>query len=293
MRRLMLMTLFMGAVAAPAMAQSTPRGEPQPALAKVLFGQPVRLEAAASPDALVARLMSFDRNHDGLVSRDELPERMQPILTRIEVFTTNDALDETEIRRLAENPIAKPQAFVLQAGHYGFGDDNGFDTQLRIESAIEDLRLAGDTRQKAIDIGHRFVEELSAQAKASLLEGLTPLLSEEQLGRVSASFDRKPDLHLLIRDAGPERLHAAEAQLTQMLKLQQVAILVAAFQLGNEQATRASEIIAQFQRQGGLTDVARTALVQQMDGLLSDEERVDLRAALERRPVVKQGLASQ
>jgi hypothetical protein len=78
-----------------------------------------------------------------------------------------------------------------------------------------------------------------------------------------------------------------------MLKLQQVAILVAAFQLGNEQATRASEIIAQFQRQGGLTDVARTALVQQMDGLLSDEERVDLRAALERRPVVKQGLVSQ
>jgi hypothetical protein len=280
-----------GAGAIPAAAQSTTRGEPRP-IAE-LFQDNVRQDAAsASPDAIVARMMSFDRNHDGLVSRDELPERMQPLLTRIEVFTTSDALDETEIRRLAENPIAKPQVFVLQAGRYGFGEDSGFDTRLHIESAIEDLRLAGDTREKAIDIGHRFADTMSAQEKADVIAALTPLLSEDQIGRVSTLLNRELDVHLQVPDVDPARLRAAAALAIEMLKRRELASLIASFQLGVEQAKKVNDVVAQFQTNDRLTDASRSALLKQMDGLLSEQEQGDLRAALERRPVVKQGVGS-
>jgi len=50
---------------------------------------------------LVDRLMGFDTNHDGMVSKDELPERMLNLLDQGD--TNNDAaLDREEMRRLSE-----------------------------------------------------------------------------------------------------------------------------------------------------------------------------------------------
>jgi hypothetical protein len=54
-----------------------------------------------SADELVEHVMSFDKNKDGKVTRDELPERMHYLIEQGD--TNNDgALDRDEIRRLAE-----------------------------------------------------------------------------------------------------------------------------------------------------------------------------------------------
>src|SRR5262245_47895762 len=54
----------------------------------------------ANPDDVVARMMSFDRDHDGVISKSELPERMQPLLMRGDAGL-DGTLNAAEIRTLA------------------------------------------------------------------------------------------------------------------------------------------------------------------------------------------------
>ena len=285
-RSLILMTLFVGSVALPAAAQQTTQ-----TLRVDAFAAQVEAKAPqATPDAMVARLMSFDRNHDGLVARDELPERMQPLLTRIEVFTTGGGLDEKEIRRLAENPVATPQRFVVQAGHYGFGDDNGFDTRLHIESAIEDLRLAGATRDKALEIGRQFSDESKAQARAELIATVTPLLTDQQLTQVVAALDLKASFKQAgeVDAARLAMMNALVQQMERQVQRRQLTAAIAGFSLEPEPSRQATAAVEQFIARDRLSDADRTALIGRMGDLLSVQERDDLRAALERRPIIKQ-----
>ena len=285
-RSLILMTLFVGSLALPAAAQQTTQ-----TLRVDAFGPQAEAKAPqATPDAMVARLMSFDRNHDGLVAREELPERMQPLLTRIEVFTTGGGLDEKEIRRLAENPVATPQRFVVQEGHYGFGDDNGFDTRLHIESAIEDLRLAGATRDKALEIGRQFSDESKAQARAELIATVTPLLTDQQLTQVVAALDLKASFKQAgeVDAARLAMMNVLVLQMERQVQRRQLTAAIAGFSLEPEQSRQATAAVEQFIAHDRLSDADRTALIGRMGDLLSVQERDDLRAALERRPIIKQ-----
>ncbi|MFT4113136.1 EF-hand domain-containing protein [Silvibacterium sp.] len=61
---------------------------------------PRRADAGANPDQLVAQLMKFDRNGDGVLTPDELPARMQSIFERGD--TNHDGkLTPDEIRAMA------------------------------------------------------------------------------------------------------------------------------------------------------------------------------------------------
>src|SRR5688572_11115118 len=168
MRRqsLLLMTLLALGVSAPAWAQNVTH---------------ITLPGAnMTPDMVVARLMSFDKNHDGKVARSELPERMQHLLTRGTVGE-DGVLDRTEVRRLAETPPPQVITAGIQPGRYGFGDGFGFDTTLHIEGAIDDLRLAGDARRKAFEIARAFQAERTSRASDDLIGTMTKLLTADQL----------------------------------------------------------------------------------------------------------------
>src|SRR5262245_685861 len=51
-------------------------------------------------DQIVERLMSFGKNSDGKITKDELPERMQDLIARGDT-NKDGALDKDEIRALA------------------------------------------------------------------------------------------------------------------------------------------------------------------------------------------------
>ncbi|ADV82183.1 EF-hand domain-containing protein [Terriglobus saanensis] len=66
----------------------------------------------ATPDEQVQRLMAFDKNGDGELTRDELPERMQRLMDRADT-DHNGRLTATEIRAMASSqtaPTGRPMA---------------------------------------------------------------------------------------------------------------------------------------------------------------------------------------
>ena len=69
---------------------------------------PIPANARQVPtDELVQRLMGFDKNADGLISKDELPERMHALFEQGD--TNRDGfLDLQEIKRLANRPAGPP-----------------------------------------------------------------------------------------------------------------------------------------------------------------------------------------
>jgi hypothetical protein len=77
-------------------------------------------QRGVSTNDLVERLLGFDANQDGRITRDELPERM---LSLLEQGDTNhdDALDREELRRMAERNAAQPQPPAGGRGRRGGG----------------------------------------------------------------------------------------------------------------------------------------------------------------------------
>ena len=136
------------------------------------------------PEVVVTRLMSFDRNHDGRITVDELSERMQGLVARGD-RGGDGALDAAEIRTLAVAPaLGQGKDFSSVFGNgsgYGFGDEVGFSSRMHIEGAIDDLRLASDRRDRALAIASAFADRHAKQAMADLMATMTPLLSQEEL----------------------------------------------------------------------------------------------------------------
>jgi hypothetical protein len=95
---------------------------------------------ARSPQAVIERVMSFDANKDGRISRDELPERMQELIARGDT-NADAALDSTEVRALvtAASSERVRVAFSLPASE-------GFP------GVIKDLKLPPDKHERALVI---------------------------------------------------------------------------------------------------------------------------------------------
>jgi len=287
-----LVALLAVSVTAPAGAQVVTPGQ-------VFTSVAVNTNLQATRDVVVARLMSFDRNHDGRIVAGELPERMQALLTRGDV-SRDGGLDSSEVRRLAESPA--PQVVLqngLQVGHYGFGDGFDFDTRLHIDGAIEDLRLASDTTSKAREIAHTFLSTIDANATTDLMATMKGLLSAEQFSAVKAAVEGQPMTVAAVQRDGvtffgatAEEAAGQERVVTVLRRggKPNLAGYIKRFDLEagrNQQALAAVELF-DARNLHRLTDTDRPVLLAQLSGLLNDEQRDDLRAALERRPLVKQ-----
>jgi hypothetical protein len=157
--------------------------------------------APAAPlgvDDVVERIMAFDRNGDGKVTRDELPERMHHLI-ELGDLNRDGALDREEIRKLAARMVAAPGGFGAGGPVRGFGGGG----QIRLDGAgpglgpvegvVDDLKLSGKKKEQAmaaVKAHEENVRKLMDQARAELLEKMKEILSEEEFQDFRAALDR-------------------------------------------------------------------------------------------------------
>jgi hypothetical protein len=230
------------------------------------FGSAVMQTARVSGDALVARLMSFDRNSDGRVASDELLERLQHLMARGDA-DGDGALDDREIRALTStSPASAGTVRGFGIGQYAVGSDISLSSRAHIEGALDDLTLTESVRLQAIAISKEFLSAFNDGAVADLLKDMESLLMPEHL----ADFKRTLEGHG-VRPAADLAAH------------------IGRYQLAPRQNHLAHAALGRLGGERRMDDRARSQLVERMKGILTEEERDDLLAALGRRPVVKVG----
>jgi Xaa-Pro aminopeptidase len=156
-----------------------------------------------SVDDIVARILSFDKDKKGKVTKNDLPERMQ-FLVDLGDTNKDGALDPEEIRALVARrtgDIAREGRDQVRVGP-GAGPTRGLtgvpDFVNRpdpnaIEKAVEDLRLSGGKKEQAmaaVKAHKENLRKLMEQARAELCDKMRAVLSEEELNDFKAAMDR-------------------------------------------------------------------------------------------------------
>jgi hypothetical protein len=167
-------------------------------------------------DAIVERIMAFDKNKDGKVTKDELPERMQ-FLIALGDTNKDGALDKDEVKKLVTTRATTPGG--LRAGGFGIGGVTrvgpggpgpvtaaaaprqfGVRGDLRfgpgpggVEGVVDDLKLSAKKKDQAlaaVKAHEENVRKLMDQARAELLQKMKEILSAEELEDFKAALDR-------------------------------------------------------------------------------------------------------
>ena len=249
--------------------------------------KPIAVVAKVSPDEVVSRMLTFDRDRDGKVVQSELAERMHPLMARGDA-NRDGALDATELRALAVAPPPPPSARQGRiggpfGGSYGFADEDSFSSRNHIEGAIDDLKLTAETREQALSIAKAYVDRIEADAEADLVKELNGVLSPDQILALQES--------LKTRSRRVVRFHSPDGTTQQVVIAVSIAIEphINQFKLTPDKRLLAREAADRYTARVKMNEAERVALVSEMRGILNAEERDDLRAALARRPVVAKG----
>jgi hypothetical protein len=159
-----------------------------------------------SVDDIVERIMAFDKNKDGKVTKDELPERMHHLIALGDT-NKDGALDRDEIKKLASHATA-PGGLGVRGGTRGGFGGGGFGVRgdIRIgpgpgpgpglgaiEGVVDDLKLPGKKKDQAlaaVKAHEENVRKLMDQARAELLQKMKEILSEEEFQDFKAALDR-------------------------------------------------------------------------------------------------------
>lgn len=269
MRHLAIIPVTLLALATPAFAQ-------QPAPTVITTRLFSAVDPRADVDTVVARLMSFDRNKDGKLAVEELPERMQTLLT-----SGDQPLDREALRSLATQSRQQTIFRGLSGSGYGFGDlgfPSGDTTSSLIDGAIDDLRLPAPARERALAVGRTFVDTMKADATAALLGALTPVLSPTQLQAVRAELDRKIEKHTIETPGGGHATLIFRSNLE--LEMRRLG-------LSSSQLLVAIPLLQTYEASLRLDDRRRGELLAQLRDVVSADDVTDVEAALQRRPLVK------
>jgi hypothetical protein len=209
--------LLAGAAAAqpPDPRQAPPREIVQPA--------PVRVED------VVERIMAFDKNKDGKVTRDELPERMHHLIALGDT-NKDGGLDRDEIKKLATTLASAPEgpggvrAITIDRadtrGGFGGGQVRvGFRHEIRgpgfgpgpgaVEGVVDDLKLSGKKKDEAlaaVKAHQEQVRKLMDQARAELLQKMKEILSAEEWQDFKAALDRPRGATFFVAPDAPRPL---------------------------------------------------------------------------------------
>jgi len=195
------------------------------------------------------------------------------------------ALDDSELRaltarRLTLGALAGPN---VQTGRYGFGDTVGvLSTRSHIYNTIEDLRLAPQASEEAWRLSALFIDQLENRARVRLRAAMAPMLTEARLDEFERNAFSQGTGGRAILITSPDgratRTFAAGVD---------ARILLAQYQLTAEQLKTATTVIETFKADLQLDNARRSALVAELQDVLSYEDSDNFRAALARRPVVK------
>jgi hypothetical protein len=152
---------------------------------------------------VVERIMAFDKNKDGKVTKDELPDRMHHLLEQGD-GNKDGALDKDEIGKLATRlaatrggfavgPIPRPGPGPGVAGGFAVGNTFRLGPDGVMEGVVEDMKLSGEKKGKAlaaVKAHQEHVRKLMEQARAELLEKMKQILSKEECEDFRAALDR-------------------------------------------------------------------------------------------------------
>jgi hypothetical protein len=240
--RLLLMAAVTVALALVGVGGAQPPGPKQEPMRGP--GRPIALGV----DDVVERIMSFDKNKDGKVTADELPERMR-FLIALGDTNKDGALDKDEIRKLAGTLAVPPGGFGGRAEGFSVGP-GGFGGGARIEGfgggpvaigagpgsdgglvaagpgfgvlegVVEDLKLAGKKKDQAIaavKTHQENVRKALAQAREQLLQQMKEILTEEELKDFEAAMARPRGGTIFLGPDAP-RLGDFERRIEQLQK---------------------------------------------------------------------------
>ena len=283
----LLVPMAIAAMAAPQMASAQTATPFRQLERAAIFGSTI--DPPTNPAIVIARLMTFDRDNDGRLVKSELPERMQNLLAAD--ASGDQALDRDEIRAMARP--APPAAVAATVpglrggggGGYTFGDQVSLSTRTHVEDALDDLRLMPVAHQQALAIVRPFMDRLEADATAVLLKDLEGQMSSAQLGRFKLMLDRQMSgnnmpAQIMTRPDGTRvnvfRLFGPDP-----------AQVINSFALPPDQTKLALAAFEGFKDRLRPAGADREALLDELKNILSDEERENFGAALQRRPLVK------
>ena len=154
---------------------------------EALERQPGLAPAAAvrrglSADDIVERIMSFDKNKDGKVTKDELPERMQNLIEKGDT-NKDGALDRDEIKKMATD-LARDQGFP------GFGPPGFAPRGLPLARPEPGTVLPPVVRDRLALTGEqeKQLEDMEKDARTKLMK----ILTDEQKAQLEELRQRGP-----------------------------------------------------------------------------------------------------
>jgi hypothetical protein len=160
---------------------------------------------AVTSEQIIERLMTFDKNNDGKIVADELPERMQHLVALGD--TNKDAaLDRDEIRKLATTleafagltapggpgGAAKGFGGFKGDGPKGFGLKGAPKSVAEAQRALDDLNVTGPTRDKAdlvLQAQSDKLKKIDELSRAELVVKMKEILKDDDYRAFKAALD--------------------------------------------------------------------------------------------------------
>src|SRR5262249_38739526 len=144
---------------------------------------------------VVERILSFDKNKDGKVTKDELPERLQYLIEKGDT-NKDGALDREEIQKLATDLGRDRALFGRGRGVWrrpgAPAAPGGFPLRFLVR-AVDDLKLSDTKKEQAgaaVKASQENVRKLTELARADLLLRMDEVLSADEFQKFKTALDR-------------------------------------------------------------------------------------------------------